>query len=76
MEVECEARVILISSRALSFLDPLRPPMEQGGRADEIGPSLQCHTALGLDVFQLVDGGKVAVDQDGVGERPEMLGGL
>lgn len=36
--------------------------------------ALQRDTASGLDVFELVDAGKVAVDERRVGQRPEMLG--
>src|SRR5260221_5935520 len=68
--------VILISSRPLSFLDPLGPPVEQGGGADEIAACLQGDTARGLDVFQLVDAGEVAIGQDGVGQRPQVVSGL
>ena len=50
--------------------------MEQRGGADEFGPGLEGDTALSLDVFQLLDGGKVAVDQDRVGQGPQMLSGL
>lgn len=50
--------------------------MEQCCGTDEIRPGLQGDTALGLDVFELVDGGEVAIGQDGVGQRPEVLGGL
>ncbi len=32
--------------------------------------------AVGLHVLQFVDGGEVAVDERGVGERPQMFGGL
>jgi hypothetical protein len=68
--------MILISSRALSFLDPLGPPVEQGGGADEIGACLQGDTALGLDVFEFVDAGEMSVGQHRVGQRPQVLRGL
>lgn len=50
--------------------------MEEGGGADEIGPALEDDAPLRLDVFQFVDRREVAVDEDGVAERPEVLGGL
>ncbi len=65
-----------ISLRSLSFLDALWPPVEQGGGADEVGPRLKGDAACGLGVLKVVDGGEMAVGERGVGERPEMLGGL
>jgi len=50
--------------------------VKQRRGADEIGSSLQGHTALGLGIFQVIYGGEVAVDEHGVGERPQMLGRL
>jgi hypothetical protein len=47
--------VILISSRPLSFLDPLGPPVKERGGADEVAAGLERHTALGLGIFKLVD---------------------
>src|SRR5258708_34786887 len=55
--------LILISSRSLSFLNALRPPVKQRRGADEIGSSLQGHTALGLGIFQVIYGGEVAGDE-------------
>jgi hypothetical protein len=69
-------KVILISPRFLSFSEALWPPVEQGRGADQIRTGLQRHTAGGLGVFEGVDRGKMAVHEDGVGERPQMLGGL
>jgi len=71
-----DEHLILISLRSLSFLDALGPPMEAGGGANEIGLRLQGDTACGLSVLEIVDRGEMPVGQDGVGERPEMLGGL
>jgi hypothetical protein len=34
--------LILVSSGSLSFLEALRPPMEQSGRADALGLVLEC----------------------------------
>jgi len=53
--------VILISSRPLSFLDLLGPPVEERGGADEIAARLQGDAALGLGIFELVDGSEVAI---------------
>ncbi len=50
--------------------------MEAGGGADEVRTALQGDTAGRLDVFEFVNAGKVTVGQTGVGQRPEMLGGL
>ena len=53
----------------------LGPPMKAGGRADAVGCA--CKAALReLDLLEVVDRGEVAVDEAGIGERPEMLGGL
>lgn len=50
--------------------------MEQRRRADEGGLLLEAGTARGLCVFERLDGGEVAIGQDGVGQRPQMLRGL
>jgi hypothetical protein len=50
--------------------------MEAGGRADESGPLLEGGAASKLRIFQILDGGKVLVDERGVGQRPEVFGGL
>src|SRR5258706_8172442 len=68
--------MILIPSRALSFLEALRPPVEQRGRADQIWTGLEGDAALSLRVLEVVDRGEMAVEQGGVGERPEVLGRL
>ncbi len=68
--------VILVSFRPLSFLDALRPPMEEGGRADEVGTRLEGDAAGGLGVFERIDGGEAAVDQHGVGQRSHVFGRL
>ena len=52
------------------------PPVEAGRRPNQIGTGLQCYTASGLGVFELLNGGEMAIHQDGIGERPEMLSGL
>src|SRR5260221_6268463 len=71
-----EMAVILIPSRALSFLEALRPPVEQRGRADQIWTGLEGDAALSLRVLAVVDRGEMAVEQGRVGERPEVLGRL
>jgi hypothetical protein len=68
--------VMPISPRCLSFSEALWPPVEKRGRADQIGTGLQRHTASGLGVLQLIDRGEMPVHQDGIGERPQMLGRL
>ena len=70
------ARLILIQSRSLSFPDALGPPVEPRGRANEVGTRLEGDAARGLGVFEVVDRGEMAVGERGVGQRPEMLGGL
>ena len=50
--------------------------MEQRCGADQVWPGLERYTAGGLNVFELVDGGKVAIHQDGIGQGPEVLGRL
>ena len=57
-------------------MNALGPPVEAGGRADEIRPALEGSTAGELRVFQVLDGGEVLVDQRGVGQRPQVLGRL
>ncbi|HKW22359.1 MAG TPA: hypothetical protein VJO13_13335 [Ktedonobacterales bacterium] len=37
---------------------------------------LEIGAASELGVFELLNGGKMLVDQAGIGERPEVLGGL
>src|SRR5690348_6270477 len=69
-------RFILVSSRALSFTDAFGPPVEQRRGANEVGTSLQGDTACRLRVFQVLDAGKVRIDQDRVGQWPEMFGRL
>ena len=50
--------------------------MEAGGGADLLGVALQLSAARELDIFELLNRGEMAVDQDRVGERPQMLSGL
>ena len=57
-------------------MNALGPPVEAGGRADEIRPALQRGATGELGVLQILDGGKVLVDQRGVSERPQVLGRL
>ena len=68
--------LILLQLRSLSFLDPLRPPVETGRRADEVGTGLEGDTAGGLGILQIIDRGEMAIGQCGVGEWPEMFGRL
>jgi len=50
--------------------------MEQRGGADEVAARVEGDAARGLGIFELVDGGEVPIDQHGVRQRPQMLGGL
>ncbi len=58
-------------------MEALRPPMEQCRGADAVWLGLKRHTVLGLDVFQLVDAGEMAVDErrigQRIGQRPQVL---
>ena len=67
---------MLRSPGALSFLDPLGPPMEQGRGADEIAAALQGDTPRELRLLEILDCGEMAVDERRVGQRPQVLGGL
>jgi hypothetical protein len=69
-------RVILIRPRSLSFPDALGPPVEPGGGANQVGTRLEGDAARGLSVFEVVDAGEMAVDERGIGQGPEVLGGL
>jgi hypothetical protein len=68
--------MISISPWPLSFLQALRPPVEDRSGADEVGPGLQRHTTLGLDILQLFNGDEMAIDEHGIGQRPQMLSRL
>ena len=50
--------------------------MEQGGGADALALTLQLGAAGKLRVLQFLNAGEMPVDQDRIGERPQMLGGL
>lgn len=69
-------QMILLQLRSLSFLDPLRPPVEAGGRANEVGTRLERNAAGDLGVLQVVDVGEMAIGKCGICQWPQMLGGL
>jgi hypothetical protein len=50
--------------------------VETGGRADHVGVLLQLSAVGELRVLQVLDGGELAVDEAGVGQRPQMLGAV
>ena len=50
--------------------------MEAGGGADEAAAALEGKAATRLGVLELIEVGKVAIDERRIGERPEMLGWL
>ena len=50
--------------------------MKARRRADLLGVALQLGAAGELHLFELLDAREVAVDQDRVGERPQVLSGL
>ncbi len=60
----------------MSFLDALRPPVEERGGADQVRASLEGDAALGLSVFELINTGEMAIGERGVGQRPQMFGRL
>ena len=75
----CDAHLIEVistSSGSLSFPEAVRPPVEQGGRADALGLALERGAVGELGVFELLDAVEMAVDERRVGQRPEVLGGL
>ena len=76
VDAESSKELILSPSRSLSFVDALRPPREERGGADQIPALLQDGAALQLDVVEVLDVGKVAVEQRRVTELPEVLAGL
>lgn len=67
---------MLVSFRTLSSPDALWPPREQRRGANAFRLTLEDSAARGLGVFEVVDAGEVAVRERGVGQRPEMFGGL
>jgi hypothetical protein len=50
--------------------------MESRGRANKGSARLESGAASELGIFKIFDGGELAVDEGGVGERPQMLGWL
>ncbi len=59
-----------------TFVDLLGPPMEAGGRANEIRSVLKRDAASELRVFQVLDAGEVLVDEGSIGQWPQVLGRL
>jgi hypothetical protein len=70
------SRMILGPSGALSFANALRPPREERRGANTLRLVLEGETARRLRVLQLVNRGKVAIDERGIGERPQVLSRL
>src|SRR5262245_46346950 len=58
------------------LLEALRPPIETDSRTHKVATGLEGDTARHLGILQLLKGGKVPIEQDGIGERPQMLGRL
>lgn len=50
--------------------------MEECGGTNAVALTLEVGAAGELDIFALLDVGKMPVDQTGVGQRPQVLGGL
>jgi hypothetical protein len=68
--------VISVPSGPSTFVGQLGPPVEVGRRADAVRPSLQGDAVGQWGVFERVDVGGVAVDEDLISQEPQMLGGL
>src|SRR5260370_1069944 len=66
-------RVISIPPGPPTFVDTFGPPMEAGGRADEIRPLLKRGAVRELGIFEVLTAGEVLVDQPRVGQRPQVL---
>lgn len=64
--IECPC-MITTSPGSLSFLEALRPPMEERGRADALGLALESRTVRQLPLLQLLDALDMAVDQRRIG---------
>jgi hypothetical protein len=58
------------------LVDALRPPLKAGRGTDELLLPLEHGTARRLSVFQCLKGIEMPIDQDGIGQRPEVLGRL
>ena len=76
--VRAAARRVLIAvpSGSSSCVDRLGPPVEAGGRMNEVGSCLQGSTTGELRVLELVDRSEVLVDPGRIRQRPQMLTGL
>lgn len=59
-----------------TFVNLLRPPVEMRCRADAVRLVLERGTVGKLHVFQFLDGRKVLINQRGVGQWPQVFGGL
>src|SRR5689334_17907747 len=62
-----------LSPRTVAPMNPLRPPGEQGRRADELAAALERDAPLRLGILQLLDAGEVLVDQHCVRQWPQVL---
>jgi hypothetical protein len=71
-----KGRLILFPSRLSSSTDLTRPPVKAGGRTDQCRLLLQHRTPPELHLFQVVDTGVMAIDQDSIGQEPQVLCGL
>jgi cytochrome c biogenesis protein CcdA len=64
------SRLISVSPRSSTFVDLLGPPVEVRRRANTVGLALE-HSAMGeLGIFEILNRGKVAVEQCRIGQRP------
>jgi hypothetical protein len=62
--------VISVSPRSSTFVDLLGPPVEARRRADTVGLALEHSTMGELRIFEVLNRGKVAVDERRIGQRP------
>jgi hypothetical protein len=65
--------MILLPFGEPPLVEALGPPLTQGGGADQLGLGLPADTALRLCPLQILDAGELAIDEHGIGERPEVL---
>jgi hypothetical protein len=58
--------VLLAPSGSSAFMDLPRPPVKAGRRANHRELLLQLGTACQLQLFEILDGGEMLIDEHGV----------